>query len=516
MTGAVRPVENLSPLRHALRTPLNHIIGYAEMLAEDVEFTPAANSPAATSLKEIVTEAQRICDLIQGLGSLTGSTADIEIDRLRALMLPHARSIQQLTADLSELNSDDVDRISSATAELLEFALYAKTPLILPDPRPRGKVAFLGSAVPLGRLLVVDDDEANRDILRRHLERQGYQILLAASVPEALRILTSEDLDAVLLDLVMPGMSGFDLLDKIKQHRHLSHLPVLVISASDDLESVAESLHRGAEDYLVKPFNPALLSARLSATLERKRLRDQERLKNAELERLTEAMKRSNEDLKRFAYAASHDLQAPVRTITTYIQLLQRRVKSRLTEDEQEMFGFAEGAAKRMHVLIHDLLQYSQATTSESLLVPVDTNQVVDSLLLDMESETHEAGAVVTHDQLPTLVCDGTRLRQIFQNLIGNAIKYRSAAPPRVHISAASEPGNIRFGVEDNGEGIPHQHLDRIFEMFQRLHGDSVPGSGIGLAICKRLVERAGGRIWVESEPDHGSTFYFTLPVPTE
>jgi light-regulated signal transduction histidine kinase (bacteriophytochrome) len=239
-------------------------------------------------------------------------------------------------------------------------------------------------------------------------------------------------------------------------------------------------------------------------------------MKNGELERVTAELKRSNEELQRFAYAASHDLQAPVRTITTYIQLLQRRIKARLGADEREMFGFAEGAAKRIHALIRDLLQYSQATTQETRPEPIATNELLDALLLDMEAVIAERAAQVTRDDLPTVVFDPTRLQQLLQNLIGNAVTYRRPdVAPRVHVAAVAEDGHWRFTISDNGEGIAPEHQERIFEMFQRLHGDDVPGSGIGLPVCKRIVERSGGKIWVESEPGRGSLFRFTIPFPT-
>jgi light-regulated signal transduction histidine kinase (bacteriophytochrome) len=310
----------------------------------------------------------------------------------------------------------------------------------------------------------------------------------------------------------MPGLNGFGVLDELQSDSVLRDLPVLVISASDDLAAVADSLQRGAEDYLVKPFDPMLLQARLSSTLERKRLRDRERLKNMENERLASALQRSNEDLQRFAYAASHDLQAPVRTMTTYLQLLRRRLKARLAPEEGEMFDFAEGAAKRMHVLIHDLLQYSQASTQEARAESVDCDTLLSSLLLDMDAVIQDAGAVVTWEPLPVITYDPTRLRQVLQNLIGNAIKYRGKDAPEIQVLSALEDDHWRFCVRDNGQGIAPEHAPRIFDMFHRLHGDNIPGSGIGLAICKRIVERAGGKIWVHSEVDQGSTFCFTIP----
>lgn len=366
----------------------------------------------------------------------------------------------------------------------------------------------------LGHILIVDDNEENREILRAHLEGQGYTVDEACDAPTALSLIRERPFEAVLLDPVVPCTDGVGLLDELKRDPALRNIPVLVISALDDVAAVADSMQRGAEDFLLKPFDPVLLQARVSATLDRKRLRDGERLKDAEVERLTAAVQRSNEDLQRFAYAASHDLQAPVRTITSYIQLLQRRIKGKLNDDEREMFEFAEAAAKRMHTLIRDLLQYSQVTTAETHLESVNANELFDDVVLDMKSVVKEAGATVTRESLPTLIYDQNRLRQLFQHLIGNAIKYRRADPPRVHVSAQVEGSRWRFSVEDNGQGIPPEHVSRIFEMFHRLHGDEIPGSGIGLAVCKRILERSGGDIWVNSTPGQGSRFSFTIPFP--
>lgn len=513
MSIRIPAAESLAQLRHALRTPLNHIIGYAEMLAEDESSNQTCGGNAEV-LGALVTEAQRVCDYIQNL-SAPDEDSERAISELRNRIQPHITHMTHYIRCLHGGSHADVDRIASAIEELDRFVATGSAAPGKPDLRPRASVKIDRGGNRYGHILIVDDDEGNRDILRRHLERQGYTVHDCADGPQALRLLRQVEFEAVLLDLVMPGLDGLDVLDELKRDPQLRDLPVLVISASDDLAGIADSIQRGAEDYLVKPFDPMLLQVRLSATLDRKRLRDRDRLRNAELERLTFELQRSNEDLQRFAYAASHDLQAPVRTITSYIQLLQRRLKGKLTDDQREMFAFAEGAAKRMHVLIRDLLQYSQVTTGETRLERVNTNELLDALILDMESVIQEASATVTHDLLPTVVYDSTRLRQLFQNLIGNAIKYRSDHPPAVSISAYTGPDDWRFSVRDNGQGIPAEHAARIFEMFQRLHGDDIPGSGIGLALCKRIVQSSGGNIWVESTSGQGSTFFFTIPFPS-
>ncbi len=241
-------------------------------------------------------------------------------------------------------------------------------------------------------------------------------------------------------------------------------------------------------------------------------------MRNAELERVTAALEQSKEDLQRFAYAASHDLQAPVRTITTYLQLLDRRLGDRLHADEREMIGYAQEASKRMHTLILDLLLYSRASTEPMSFEHVDGEELLNALMRGMRVAIKEAGSTVTWDHpLPALFVDSSAMFQVLQNLIGNAIKYRREETPRVHVSMVSEANHWRVCVRDNGEGIAPEHTKKIFEMLQRLHGSELPGSGIGLAICQRLVDRLGGKIWVDSEVGRGSAFCFTIPfLPPE
>jgi light-regulated signal transduction histidine kinase (bacteriophytochrome) len=359
---------------------------------------------------------------------------------------------------------------------------------------------------------VVDDDEANRDILSRQLQRLGFDVYLAKNGPEALRVLAWRGFDIALIDFMMPGMDGLDVLEAIKDNPETCDLPVIMISALDELSGVSRCIHRGADDYLFKPFEPVLLSARISAALERTRLRAQERERTKELVRMSEELQRSNEDLKRFAYAASHDLQAPLRTITTHLQLLERHVGKRLDSDDLELLQFPVQAAMRMNQLIKDLLTYSQVSTEERDITPVSCDDVLAHTLEDLSSEILETAATITHDPLPTVMADRVQLRQLLLNLIGNAIKYRSDRPPCIHVSARREFTAWHFTVSDNGVGIPQQHLNEVFNLFKRLHGQQVPGTGLGLSICKRIMERLGGRIWVESEEGKGSIFHFTIP----
>jgi PAS domain S-box-containing protein len=221
---------------------------------------------------------------------------------------------------------------------------------------------------------------------------------------------------------------------------------------------------------------------------------------------------RSNAELEQFAYVASHDLQEPLRMVASYTQLLARRYAGKLDSDADEFVGFAVDGAKRMQDLINDLLAYSRVETRSLELQPVDTQQLVDGVVADLAAAIAEAGATVEAEYLPIVRGDLVQLRQLFQNLITNAVKFRGERPPQVRITAEKQAQWWQFGVRDNGIGIEPQYLERIFVLFQRLHTRAeYPGTGIGLAICKKIVERRGGRIWVESEPGQGTTFWFTL-----
>jgi light-regulated signal transduction histidine kinase (bacteriophytochrome) len=245
-------------------------------------------------------------------------------------------------------------------------------------------------------------------------------------------------------------------------------------------------------------------------------IRDITTRKNAETALLhnVQDLNRSNEELEQFANIASHDLQEPLRMVASYTQLLAKRYKGRLDSDADEFIAYAVDGSNRMQGLIQDLLAYSRAGANGKPLCKISSECALKEALTNLQATVEESGAVVTHDSLPAITMDDTQLAQVFQNLVGNAIKYRSAEVPHIHVSATKNGGKEWiFSVRDNGLGIDPQYFDRIFILFQRLHGrGQFMGTGIGLAICKKMLERLGGRIWVESQPEKGSTFYFALP----
>ena len=232
-----------------------------------------------------------------------------------------------------------------------------------------------------------------------------------------------------------------------------------------------------------------------------------------ELREYASKLEQSNRELEQFAYVASHDLQEPLRMVSSYTQLLARRYQDQLDADANEFIGYAVEGATRMQQLIDDLLAYSRVQSQRQAFMPVDLNQSLDAAIKNLAHPIRASGAVIRHDSLPTVRADRVQMQQVLQNLISNAVKFRSRRTPEVTVSGREEEGEWIVSVSDNGIGLDPSYQERIFVIFQRLHSRSrYPGTGIGLAICKRIVERHGGRIWVESTPEQGSTFSFSIP----
>jgi light-regulated signal transduction histidine kinase (bacteriophytochrome) len=228
---------------------------------------------------------------------------------------------------------------------------------------------------------------------------------------------------------------------------------------------------------------------------------------------IQEELARSNEDLQQFAYVASHDLQEPLRAIAGCVQLLARRYEGRLDEGADELITHIVQGVERMQSLTNDILDFARINTKNKKFESVDIAHVLQVAIANLEDSLLSSGAVITHDELPRVHADSRQLASVFQNLLGNAIKFRRQVPPRIHLFVQRDVGQWRFALKDNGIGIERDYFDRIFVIFQRLHTRTeFPGTGIGLAVCKKIIQRHGGRIWIESEPGKGSTFFFTIP----
>ncbi|MBV8087230.1 MAG: hypothetical protein JO247_20665 [Chloroflexi bacterium] len=227
-----------------------------------------------------------------------------------------------------------------------------------------------------------------------------------------------------------------------------------------------------------------------------------------------EELARSNADLEQFAYVASHDLQEPLRSVVSYLQLLEKRYRGQLDERADKYIAYSVDGSRRMQALINDLLTYSRVGRRDESLARLSMAEALDRAIRNLQSAIEQTGATVSCGPLPELTADSRQMIQLFQNLLGNALKFRGDSPPAIHVSAEREGPDWRFRVRDNGIGLEMQYSDRIFVLFQRLHSrKDYEGTGIGLALCKKIVERHGGRIWVESAPGLGSSFFFTLPA---
>jgi PAS domain S-box-containing protein len=373
----------------------------------------------------------------------------------------------------------------------------------------------------------IRDISVRKDAERHLAQMEGRYRGLLEAAPDAM-VVVNQAGEIVLLNLQAEKQFGYRR-DELVGQRVKNIIPEGFAErlVADDLRSAEDALaqqigtgieliarRKDASEFPIEIMLSPLESA--EGILVTAAIRDISVRKRSE-EHLVKTMgdlKRSNDELEQFAYVASHDLQEPLRMVASYTQLLARRYKGRLDSDADEFIDYAVDGSTRMQRLIQDLLTYSRAGTNGTALREIFSENALKEAIENLRATIEESGAVVTHDQLPAITTDGTQLAQVFQNLIGNAIKYRGAEVPHVHVSAMNNGANEWiFSVRDNGLGIDPQYFERIFIIFQRLHGPTeFKGTGIGLAICKKVLEGLGGRIWVESQPKNGSTFYFALP----
>lgn len=486
------------------------------------------------------------------------------------------------------------------------------------------------------KILLVDDNPGNLLGLEAVLESPDHELVKANSGIEALRYLLNDDFAAILLDVKMPEMDGFETASLIRARKRSQHTPILFLTAFKSDEQLFRGYDLGAVDFLFKPIVPEVLQSKVAVFVQlsrnaellkrqadvlqraehkfrmfleaapdakvftgpdgrislvntrteslfqwkrdqligapvtrlvpgwasqsqsafqgqlsgiradgtsfpaeitssslhtaegivtihairdvtdRKRAEEEIRQLNSRLEQKvierTAALTRSNDELRQFAYVVSHDLKEPLRTVATFSQLLEERLGTDFDAESKEFLSYILGGVKRMSDLIDDLLAYTSLDAGESRFKPVDLNLILKEATFNLLATIQETGAVVTSDPLPEIMGDRVQLVQVMQNLIGNSIKYRSSETPRVHVRAEWQSSELVVAVRDNGIGIDPAYSEGVFKLFKRLHTrEEYSGNGVGLAICRKIVQHHGGRIWVESNVGQGATFYFTI-----
>ena len=471
----------LADLRHDLRTPIGHVLGYGEMVRDEL---------AALSRPDLMADMEKI----------------------------HAAG-QRLLAMVN-------DRLSAEALGLTAEAPPApvRTAALPLEGRPMPSGDSRDESEDSGLLLIVDDNEDNRDVLARRLEKQGHWAVTASSGPEALTALTEQPFDLVLLDILMPEMDGYEVLSRIKADPKTQRLPVIMISALDEIDSIVRCIEMGAADYLPKPFNPTLLRARVGASLREKRARDREQRYTAELAesyRRLQELERLRDDL---THMIVHDLRTPLTSLLSGLQTVP--LVGDLNPVQAEMLEIAVTGGETLLGMINDLLDVEKM---EQETVPLTiTEQTAAELVQQayLQVSLLAASNSLTLAQeiapdLPPFAGDEDKLKRTLVNLIGNAIKFTPSGGTITVGAAQAQDNSVLFSVRDTGEGIPPEAFERIFEKFGQVENRQAGrkmSTGLGLTFCKLAVEAHGGRIWVESAPGRGSIFFFTVPmnVPME
>ncbi len=407
----------------------------------------------------------------------------------------------------------------------------------------------------MAKILIVDDREDNLLSISSLLEPSGYQLVKANSGREALKILLIEyDFALILMDVQMPNLSGFETASLIYERERLRHIPIIFITAhSQDEENIFKGYKTGAVDYIYKPINPDLLRAKVSVFVElykknhqliaqeqkliainknleseineRKNSEEKIKLLNLQLLQNIDKLEVANKDLDRFAFMASHDLQEPLRKINVFSERLESEYGKRLDDEGRKYINRIQTATGRLQALIKDILTFSKITIDKTVFVKGDLTPLVKDVLTELDDVIKEKKAEVHLEQLPSLSINPNLMRPLFYNLIHNSLKYsKKNVPPIIRIYSEPDSNNVdsknkycRIFISDNGIGFEQVFAEQIFDMFKRLHNQNeYEGTGIGLALCKKIVEEHNGFISARSAVGEGSTFVISLPVPDE
>jgi light-regulated signal transduction histidine kinase (bacteriophytochrome) len=363
----------------------------------------------------------------------------------------------------------------------------------------------------LSRVLVVEDNPAELRLLCEILDDEGFSVVGCASASEAIEEVRKHDFSAAVVDLRLPDLSGTQLLERIRGLSNQTR--VIIHTGAGSYDSAKEAINLGAFAFVEKLSDPHELLRYVHAAC-RERIHGYASDLEAAVRQRTEELARSNSELEDFAYTVAHDLRSPLLTISGFSQILREDYRSRLDQDADEYLAHIHEAVTRMTRLIEDLLNYARVGRNQEPFQSVCLEEVLAQVKGNLEGAIRANQAQVRSLGLPCVQGNPTQLVQLLQNLIGNAIKFRGQDLPVVTISAQPDGDQSIVSVEDNGIGVEREHFEKVFQLFQRVHGgDPRSGTGIGLAVCKKIVQRHGGRIWLESQPGRGTTFFLTLPT---
>ena len=512
--------------RHDLRNYVGQVIGYSELWLDD-------------TVEEGDTELRADLERIHAAGKQILAMINTHVDPV------HPRTASAFAAPVAVSPSDAAQ---SATSEatpaappvppglnsyLSHWRTSASNEEIAAAPAPPASAAITNPNDALrGEILIVDDNEANRELLCRRLEQQGHQTSAARDGQEALTLLQDRDFDVLLLDIIMPTLNGYEVLKRIKADDRLRHLPVIMISALDEMDSVIRCIEMGADDFLSKPFDPILLQARIGACLEKKRLRDREMELFAQVQSNYQRLKELETLRDDLTHMIVHDLRTPLTSLLTGLQTLE--FSEHMDEGEREMLDISVSGGRTLLGMINDLLDVGKMEDGSLKLEkkPVEAAALVETALGQITSLARDKRIALIRDikpALPPFMGDEEKLVRALVNLLGNALKF---TPPDGTITvevregearergkeddAANDTPSLTFMVRDTGEGIPPDAFERIFQKFGQVESRKAGrkmSTGLGLTFCKLVVEAHGGHIWVESELGVGSTFLFSLPV---
>ena len=382
-------------------------------------------------------------------------------------------------------------------------------------------------------ILIVDDKPENLLALESILDNPQIQLYKATSGNEALALVLEYDFALILLDVQMPDIDGFETAELMRGNKKTKHIPIIFVTAiNKDQKYVFKGYETGAVDYLFKPLDPEILKSKVEVFLDlynQKKLIKKQSLElehkvtelNAaflELQKKEKLLKQQadelaaiNQDLKEFAYIVSHDLKAPLRAISSLVNWLAGDYEDKIDEKGKEMIDLLLRRVKRMHDLIEGVLKYSRVGRIREEKVAIDLNPLVENIIEVIDPPENIEVQVLC--KLPTIVAEKTRVEQVFQNLISNAVKYMDKPVGKININCVENGDYWLFSIKDNGPGIEEKHFKKIFQIFQTLASrDEIESTGVGLSLVKKIVELYGGKVWVDSEVGKGSTFYFTFP----